>query len=344
MADIKRSRKWIHDQIESLNPYEDYAEIFRLSVGYGGNDFMNTLIYCLTFPNFIVTEWGARVVWREDGGKILNKAGERVEQTESKNATWWWYGPHDTRTKESVESINKLHRYWAKQYKGVFSHNDDYIYTLAFTGTMMDRLRKRLGLSGVSDKVKIASHLVMREMVPLFQAEDGVALHSFPSDWDGMVRYCEDYENQPHPGSEQGNLCANAMYDFFAFRFFPRPLRWLGRSIPIALSLPTTLRAHHIEPVNPWLRAMVIWAFGFLFWLQDNVFPDPQVAAVPQMENMGPEDKVQRKQQIQEMDAEYAPDFAKRYSNVAQWGGCPYHQALKVVGQERIVAHEDKMK
>ena len=80
MARGKKSYKWINKTIESLDPQKDYAEIFRLSMSYGGNDFMNTLIYSLVFPNFIVTEWGARAVWREDGGKVLKKAGNRSRE------------------------------------------------------------------------------------------------------------------------------------------------------------------------------------------------------------------------------------------------------------------------
>ncbi|EXA32387.1 hypothetical protein FOVG_16433 [Fusarium oxysporum f. sp. pisi HDV247] len=331
MAEEKKSYKWISKAIESLDAEKDYAEIFRLSMSYGGNDFMNTLIYCLVFPNFIVTEWGARVIWRRDGGKVLRKAANRVEQTENKNAAWWWYGPHDPRTKQSVESINNLHAYWAKHYEGDFSHNEDYIYTLAFTAIVMHRLRLMLGLPDVSEKIKTASYLVMRDMVPLFRAEGEKPIHSFPSDWYGLLKFCEDFENQPHPGSEQGNLCANAMYDFFAFRYFPKPLRWLGRAIPIALSLPTTLKAHRVKPVNPVLRAVIVWVFGWLFWLQDNVLPDPQVAFLPQLQSLSPEEQSRRTTEIRKLDREYPAYFAKQHSNLGQWGGCPFHEALGMI-------------
>ncbi|KAJ4168380.1 hypothetical protein NW754_002252 [Fusarium falciforme] len=323
MTEQKKSYKWINREIESLDPYKDYSQIFRLSMSYG--------------------EWGARAIWREDGGKVLNKPADRVEQTENRNAAWWWYGPHDPRTKQSVESINKLHSYWAKHYKGDFSHNDDYIYTLASTAVFMHRLRLQLGLPGVTDNVKTASFLVMRDMAPLFRAEGGEPLHSFPEDWDGLLKFCEHFENQPHPGSEQGNLCANALYDLFAFRFFPKPLRWLGRSVPIALSLPTTLRAHRIKPVNPMLKALIIWVVSWIFWLQDNVFPDPQVAFIQRLEGLTPNDQSRRRYEIRKVDKDYGLYFANRHSDVPAWGGCPYHEALKAVRKGGFPANEYKM-
>ncbi|KAL0943006.1 uncharacterized protein CTRU02_200892 [Colletotrichum truncatum] len=342
MAMAKKPYKWISKEIDSLDAHKDYTEIFRLSMSYGGNDFMNTLIYALVFPNFIVTEWGARAVWRQDGGKVLKKAGHREENTENKNMVWWWYGPHDPRTKQSVDSINNLHTYWAKHFKGDFSHNDDYIYTLAFSAILMHRLRLKLGLSDVSDKVKTASYLVMTDMVPLFYSEGGVPLHSWPKDFDGLVKFCEDFENQPHPGSERGNLCANALYDFFAFRYFPKPLRWLGRSIVLSLSLPTTLKAHRIDPPNPILSAIILWVFGWLFWIQDNVLPDPQMSFYEEFSSMSTEEQNKRNQDIRKIDKEYAPHFAARYSKAPQWGGCPYHEALKTVEAGTVPENEYK--
>lgn len=171
----------------------------------------------------------------------------------------------------------------------------------------------------------------MRDMVPLSYSEGRKLLHVYPEDWDGLIKFCEDFENAPHPGSEQGNLCANALYDFFAFQFFPRPLHWLGRSILIALSLPTTLKAHKIKPVNPLLSAVIIWILGWLFWLQDNVFPDPQISFFEEQQSMSPNEQALRMQTIRKVDKEYTTYFTSRHSGVPQWGRYPYHEGLKFV-------------
>ena len=101
-----------------------------------------------------------------------------MEDTEHSNSSWWWYGPSDLRCQKSVEKINNLHHYWAKQYPGIFSHND-YVYTLTFSAVFMYHLRLRLSLSGFSPKIQIASHLFMQEMSKLFVSEGDVPYMAF---------------------------------------------------------------------------------------------------------------------------------------------------------------------
>jgi hypothetical protein len=84
----------------------------------------------------------------------------------------------------------------------------------------------------------------MGEMVKLFYSEGRVPVHSWPENWGGLISFCEEYESRPWDSLESGHLVASAIYDHFAFRFFRPSLRWLGRAIPLSLSLPTTLQAH----------------------------------------------------------------------------------------------------
>jgi hypothetical protein len=90
MGPTAQGYRWMNNAISKLDPEKDYETIWRIMTGYKANDFMNNLIYALTFPNFVVTENGARAVWREDGGKVLNKAILREEETDHTNATWWY--------------------------------------------------------------------------------------------------------------------------------------------------------------------------------------------------------------------------------------------------------------
>ncbi|EOD43880.1 putative trans-anethole oxidase protein [Neofusicoccum parvum UCRNP2] len=319
---------WISREIESLDPYTDYEKIYRLSSAYGLNDFANNLIYALTFPNFVVTPHGAEVVWRDDGGKVLSKATQREEETQNNNALWWYYGPSDARTQKSIEGINRLHKYWASKYPGRFNDNEDFIYTLAFSAILMHRLRLRLGLPGFSEKQKIASHLFWREMGRYFRTEDEAPLHGFPADWDATIAYCEAFENAPREGTERGHLIAEAIYAQFAFRYFPRPLQWLGRAMPVALSLPSTLKVHKVEPLNPALAAVIVWFVGWMFWFLENVLPDPapEKAWWPGMENMTKEESSERKGHLKEIDQRFKPFFAS--SHASHWPGCPYHAAM----------------
>ncbi|KAK0642832.1 hypothetical protein DIS24_g8642 [Lasiodiplodia hormozganensis] len=319
---------WINREIESLDPHTDYERIYRLSTGYGLNDFANNLIYALTFPNFVVTPHGAEVVWRDDGGKVLSKATQREEETQNNNALWWYYGPNDPRTQKSIEGINKLHKYWAKKYPGRFSDNEDYVYTLAFSVILVHRLRLRLGLRGWSEKQKIAAHLFWQDMAKYFVTEEDNHLIGFPSDWDATVKYCEEFENTPREGTERGHLIAEAIYSQFGFRYFPRPLHWLGRAMPIALSLPSTLKVHKIDPINPVLEAVIIWVVGAMFWIMETLLPDPspEKAWWPNMETMEQGEKVSRQKELRQVDQAFKPFFASSHAN--HWPGCPFHAAM----------------
>lgn len=192
----------------------------------------------------------------------------------------------------------------------------------------MHRLRLRMGLSGISEKEKIASHLFWQHMSKhFFSISDGrIPLHGFPVNWDKTMQYCETFENTPREGTEQGHLVASAIYEQFAFRYFPTPLRWLGKSIPISLSLPTTLKTHKIEPVNLILKAIIVFSVGCIFWILTNVLPDPQVAFWTKMENMSLEDRKNRENNHREIDRGYALYFKENHRN--RWSGCPYHARL----------------
>ena len=330
MATSTKSYRWIQKDLEQSDPYVDYEAIFRLVTCYGSNDFINSLIYTLIFPNFVVTEHGARVVWREDGGKVLRAATSRVEQTQTTNDTWWYYGPSDVRTQKSVEKINRLHTHWAKRYPGHFSHNDDYVYTLAYSAIFMHRLRLRLGLSGFSEKVKIASYLFMSDMIKLFYSEGGVPITDWPESWDGLIAYCEAFENAPRPGSNEGHLIATAIYEHFAFRFFWPSMRWLGLAIPKSLTLPTTLKAHRIEPPSPLLQAAIVFVLGWLMWLMETFGPDPTSAFLPEWENMPKEKQVARRKEHEKLDQQFPKYYATRPNSVM---GCPFQT---FIGAEKM--------
>ncbi|CZR64348.1 uncharacterized protein PAC_14246 [Phialocephala subalpina] len=331
-ANEHKSYHWIREEVAKLDPYKDYAMIYRLTNTYGLSDFINNLMYSLTFPNFVVTPQGAQAVWREDGGKVRGKGCQRVEKTENNNTVWWYYGPTHPKTQKSVARINELHQYWEKQYPGNFSHNSDYVYTAAFSAVLMHRFRLRLGLSGISEKEKIANHLFWQEMCKYFKAAgpDGkvnVDLYDFPKDFDGCIKYCEEFENTPKEGTEQGHLIAIGIYEQFAFRYFPPMLRWFGYAMPVALSLPTTLATHKVKPVNPVLKAFIVWLVGMFFWIS-AFLADPKVSFTEEIEGLSREERTEREKHLASIDKQYAPYFTKKHVN--DWAGatCPYHQAM----------------
>lgn len=321
--------KWIQAEIESLDPHKDYVRIWQLGSCYGADDFMQNLIYALTFPNFVVTEWGSTAVWREDGGKVVERANSRVEQTQNANALWWWYGPHDERTRKSVDGINKLHAYWAGKYPGTFSYNEDYIYVCAFTAVTMHRLRLRMGLPGISEKEQIAAHKFWGEMSKLFTAEGGVVLHGYPESFDGLIQFCETVEATPRPKPERGNLIASAIYEQFVVRFFPKQMHWLGHQLLRSLSLPTTLETMQIDPPLPMAADVLPKLMGLVFWHQATFEDDPSRSYVEEREAMDAGQRQAVRESIHERDKAFPAHFAATYKDDARFAGCPFHAALK---------------
>ncbi|KAL2216630.1 hypothetical protein M432DRAFT_621864 [Thermoascus aurantiacus ATCC 26904] len=319
--------KWIKKEIEASNPYTEYEKIWRLSIEYGAGEFMQNLIYASTFSNFVANPWGAQVVWREDGGKVLHRATDRMHQMQYNNSIWWYYGPSHPETCKSVEAINKLHEHYAQRYPGNFSHMEDYLYVLCFTATSVDRFRKRLRLPGFSEKQKIAAFIFWREMSKLFYAENRVPLEGFPDDWEGMVRFCEKIENEHLMVTDEGHMIAEALFDQFAFRFFPRPLRPLGRAIPISVALPQTLRAHRIRPIKPILAHIIIFILGTFIWFAETFLPDPTVSYQELLRSRTAAEKAQHDKETRDLDARFPEYFASFHRSSAAM--CPFSVASK---------------
>lgn len=309
--------------------------IWRLSIEYtGGGDFIQNMIYALTFSNFVPTEWGAEAVWRDDGGKVIHHSTDRVYETQYHNSVWWFYGPHHPETKKSVQIINRRHEYYAKKYPGNFSHDIDYHYVLCFEAISVHRFRERLGLSGFTEKQKIAAAIFWREMAKLFTIEvpgkplkEWRGLENFPQDWDSMYQFCEDVENNHMAVTDQGHMIAEALFDQFAYRFFVPALRPLGRALPIALSIPQTLKAHRIKPVNPLLARVIVFVVGTFMWIMETFGPDPKISYQESLRNKSAEQKRDLSQYKSRLDAGFPYSFEQNHKGSAAL--CPFSVTVK---------------
>lgn len=328
---MEKPKKWIAERIASLDPEKDYVEIWKLSSSYGHDEFMNNLSYALTFQNFIVTDWGAKAVWREDGGKVLDRAFSRVDQTSSANYIWWFYGPHDDRTKKSVDAINNLHAFWANKMPGVFSYNDDYVYVCTYTAVAFHRLRLMLDLPGITEKEKIASHKFWEEMSKLFYAENQTPLHGYPVDFESSIAFCEAYENTPREPNERTNLIVTSFHEQFVFRFFPENLRWLGHQLLRSLSLPTTLAAASIDPPMPQAKELLRGLMGLVLGYQAQNMDDPEISFLEELQNLDTDEKKKRNSEMRGLDKEFVNHYIENYKDDAKFEGCPFHAALNLV-------------
>jgi hypothetical protein len=310
---MKQPRRWIAQRIEQLDPETDYVEIWRLTSTYGLTDFALNLVYTHLFPHFYVPRHGAKPLWHNGDGKVLERATQRVEDTVRNNLLWWHYGPHHPRTQKSVEGINKLHAFHAKRHPGSFAHMDDYVYTLCFSAAALHRFNLKLGLPGYTEKQKTAAHRFWFEMSKLFTDEHGNTIMDMPEDWDSLMAFVDEFENRPWPENEDGRWVTLAILDQFAYRNFPRPLHGLARALATSTMHPTTWRVHGMTPPPALVRALLLKTTGLGLRIQQTLLPDPTTNYQEAMEAQTRQERRDRSDGIRRLDEDFSTYFRRRH-------------------------------
>jgi hypothetical protein len=270
------AQKWISKRIESLDPEVDYDEIWKLSTAYRPHDFMMNLVYAVTFPHFLIREVDAAPLYNDGNGKIFTKPDKRADDTSWKMQLWWHYGSRSEETRRNVESINKLHEYYAAKYPESFARPESYIYPLCYEAAGMHRLLRRVGLPGLSAVEKRAAVKFWTNMAQHFRiATTGEGLPEFPRTFEGIEAYMDDFESQEVPFNVLGRASTEAIIKQFAERYFPRPLRPLVRLWVISLYPEHVIRIHDIRrPPAPVVRAFRLLTAA-MFVVGEKVAPDP---------------------------------------------------------------------
>ena len=322
-----KPRKWIAAEVAGLDPHTDYERIWQLANVYAVSDFLMDYIYAITFPRFLVTFRGSHAVLRDGAGKIVTKPNKRMDDTSRHMLTWWENGPSHPATQKSVQSLNNLHRHYAKQFPGHFSFNEDYIYTLCYEGAMMHRLRLSLGMPGFDEKLQIATWEFWSRMAKLFvNGEDGSPLHGFPDDFAGMNAYMDWYESQNWPDNQFGADVADVVLRPFAERHFPKPLHGLAYVMVTSFYPDWVLRVHGIAKPNPLVRAVVRRGFRLALTIGEKYAPDAE-ESLPELHR-------RRK-------AETGQARPETRREAAQLARCPVHPATRPEPVPDAVAEAD---
>jgi len=281
MAERTKPRKWIADEMKSLDPHTDYARIWALSSVYYVNDFLLDWIYAITFPRFIAPLRGSQAVLRNGTGKIHTDPNKRMDDTSRHMLVWWENGPEHPATQRSVKSLNNLHRYWSRQLPGRFTFNEDYVYTLCYEAAMMHRLRLSLGMPGFDEKLQIAAWEFWSRMATLFVnvgSEEDRPLEGFPEDFAAINAYMDWYENENWPANPMGEQVANVILRPFAERYFPKFLHAFAKQMVTSLYPDFVFAAHGIKRPNPIIRRLVRAGFKFGMVMSERIAPDPEMS------------------------------------------------------------------
>lgn len=271
-----RERKWIADAIERLDPERDYAEIWRLTTTYYVSDFVMNLVYTLGIPSFTQYPQGS-IIMAVTTEKAINKPQSRANDTLRHFWVWFERGPDDPLMRASLAHVNKTHAALSKKASaGTFSARH-VIYTTAWIGVFLHRLRLSLGLAGYTEKQKVAVQRYWAAIGSQFWSEDGLVVE-YPKTFEAMMACVEDYESQPWEQVVSGKLLTEAIIDQFSDDWFPRPFRLIGRQIYLALQLPSILQLMQSGRPNPVMKALIRAGLKSFLWLQAHALPDPKLS------------------------------------------------------------------
>jgi flavin reductase (DIM6/NTAB) family NADH-FMN oxidoreductase RutF len=308
-----KPRRWITAEIERLNPETDYAAIWRLTSSYGLNDFALNLVYAHLFPHSYLPPHGSRPLWDDGDGKVVERALQRVEDTIRNNLLWWYYGPSHPKTRQSVQNVNKLHAYHARRHPGDFAHQDDYVFTLAFSAASLHRFNLKIGLPGYTPKQKTAAHLFWQHMADLFTDEHGRAIMNFPPDWDSLIAFVEDFESRSWPATRSGAMVTHAVLDQFACRWFPAPLRGLGRAMAASTLHPNCWATHKVTVPPRAVRRVLLRTTGLIIRSQQLARPDQERTYFEDLASLTREQRAARSSRIRRFDEEFSRAFRVRH-------------------------------
>lgn len=275
---MSKGYKWIVAERESLDPYVDYERIWELTSCYYINDFMMNFLYTNGFPYFIMTPQAIRAIYRGGEGKTYTQPDKREKDTADHFWRWFEYGPSHPITQKSVQQVNATHAAIAKKVPGAYSELVDYTYTMCWIAADMHRLRMKVGLSGYSEKQKIATHLYWQELAKLFRGENDMLISDFPTSFDGMLKYMSDHESKGWPFNKDGALASKALVDQFANKWFPKGFRYFGRALILSLMDEPPRRVHNLPYPNIVVRKIMAFGFAALFYGKEHILPDPKIS------------------------------------------------------------------
>lgn len=272
--EASQPKRWVDAEIATLDPETDYERIVHLIAEYKLNDFVMNLNYSVGFMSNTMPAPGSDVIIAT--GKAETKPQTRYLDTVKFFWQWLLQGPSDPEVQASIKRLNRLHAHLYDEHPDSFRDNDDWIFTLANLATTADRMRARVGAPLQPKNVRTAWHHFWRDIGSQMEGLSG-PLHSFPEDYDALMEFVEEFEHRSYPYTPTGRMMCEAMIRQFSERFFPEPLRPIGRTIVMAFVPPAVARRHGLPPANRLGVWLVHKVFRFIFFAQDHFLPDARI-------------------------------------------------------------------
>jgi hypothetical protein len=145
-------------------------------------------------------------------------------------------------------------------------------------------------------------------MSELFVDEHSGKILGFPPDWDSLIAYIEDFESRPWPSTESGAMVTQAVLDQFAYRWFPAPLRGLGRAMAASTLHPNCWKTHKVAVPGPVARRILLRATGLMIRFGQLAVPDPDKTYYEELTAATRDQRTSRSRRIREFDEEFSHD------------------------------------
>ncbi|HEU0223757.1 MAG TPA: hypothetical protein VFR34_16310 [Paracoccaceae bacterium] len=272
----RKGHKWIAREIESLDPELDHARIWALTTIYYADDTLVNLLYATGMPCFTQSPHGSELLTRRTR-KAVDRRHERANDTLSHFWRWFEYGPEHVEAWRSIEQVNRIHEAMAKLVEEAFT-NDDFIYTTCWLGTFLHRFRLFLGLSGFTEKQKIAAHRFWRGIMVKMRGPHGY-VQGYPEEFAAMEAFVDAFEARPWPQTETGREIGAYVIQQFNEAQLPRPLWGLGRQILLTVQAKHIRDLHQMGDPHPVAAWAVRRALALKVLLAERVLPDPRCNA-----------------------------------------------------------------
>ncbi|WP_440086351.1 hypothetical protein [Streptosporangium sp. LJ11] len=268
-----RGYKWLDRHIDRLDPETDYHEIVRLTAVFRLNEFLLNIGYVVNFMDVTMpTHGGDALIF---GGKVVHQPQRRFEDSAYFLWTWYLYPPDSEPVKRSMDLLNRIHGAVAKGIPGAFAHNEDYVQGLCLLAVLPHRLQQLCGLPGYPERVQVAYHNWARALSEHVTVEGGAAVRDFPEDFYQMVNFADEYDARQWPRTRNGHTASDAFIRQFCERWFPRPLRGVGRTLMLTVIPENMRRVQQLEDPHPLGQLLVKLGMRAMFTLQ-GLMPDPR--------------------------------------------------------------------
>ncbi len=266
---LRRPRRWMRRELHRLDPEREAARICELSytTRYPQQRFPYHLYYTLFFVRATAPPASAVAMDREGQGLIYRRGNERANNTTADIFGWMHHGPDSEIGAASLARVKRIHDSLAPRW-GMPNHV--LLYTLCCDTLAPDRFMALIGGPRFDKHERAAQVAFWRAVGKRLGIED------VPETWEEMERHALAYEKSEHfVFSPYGRSAAKRFIDEFCERWFPVRLRWLGRTLVLALTEQRTLEVHGFKAPPRVLVRLIRAAIALQVHLAFHLLPDP---------------------------------------------------------------------